>query len=405
MAAHDYDVVIVGGGVTGLALACGIADSGWRIALIEAGTLSRRRPEPGSSVDNFDARVSALTVASQQLLDDLGAWSKMADVAVSPYTHMHVWDAEGTGAIDFDAASVHQPALGHIVENRITAWALQECLRGRRVEVIESVRVVGLDVAVDPIGCQVTLDDDSAFSAAVVVGADGARSPVRELAGLESREWDYGHQAIVVTIETEKTHADTAWQRFLPEGPLALLPLRGADDGGRFCSIVWSAEPALAESLLAMDDAAFRTALGAASEHVLGEVVAIGRRFSFPLRQRHARCYYRPGVVLLGDAAHTIHPLAGQGMNLGLKDVAALTGELRRAASRGLAPGGESVLGRYQRRRMGDNLAVMMAMEGFKRLFGERRLPVRWARNVGMSGLDRLDVVKRSIVRRAMGLA
>jgi 2-octaprenylphenol hydroxylase len=248
------------------------------------------------------------------------------------------------------------------------------------------------------------LEDGSTMQASLLVAADGALSIIRTLAGFETREWDYNHKAIVATVECEQPHQQTAWQRFLPQGPLALLPLADVNGGKQYCSIVWSAEPDYADELLALDDAGFRAALGQAFEHRLGGINAVSKRFSFPLRQRHAKQYFKAGLVLVGDAAHSIHPLAGQGINLGLQDVQVLAEEIKRGVKRGLLLSDEAILQRYQRRRMADNLTMMAAMDGFKRLFEREELPVRWLRNEGMRLLAKIPGVKNTIIRQAMGL-
>jgi 2-octaprenylphenol hydroxylase len=269
------------------------------------------------------------------------------------------------------------------------------------VDVLAPARLAGLDYE----GRQslLHLDDGRSIRCELLVAADGALSRTRDLLGMRTREWDYGHRAIVTTAAFEHSHAFTAWQRFLPTGPLALLPLPG--DGERLCSIVWSIEESEAEELLDLDDTAFGAALTAASEGVLGNVQACAPRLAFPLRQRHAVDYVMPGAALVGDAAHTIHPLAGQGINLGLADVAVLAEEVERAVARGLAPGRDDVLRRYQRRRKGDNLRMMAAMDGFKRLFGANALPLRWLRNTGMRGVAAIPALKRRIIREAMGVS
>jgi len=218
-----------------------------------------------------------------------------------------------------------------------------------------------------------------------------------------TREWDYGHRAIVATVQVEKSHEDTCWQRFLPSGPLALLPLP-AENGQHYCSIVWSLQDALVDDLLAMDEGDFCAELERASERRLGRIVGSSPRFAFPLRQRHAVDYVQQGVALVADAAHTIHPLAGQGINLGLQDVAVLAEEILSARARGANPGQLQVLRRYQRRRKGENLLMMTAMDGFKRLFEQEALPLRWLRNVGMRSVDQLAPVKQQLMRHAMGL-
>lgn len=406
--ATDFDIIIVGGGIAGSALAAALAGSSLRVAVIEATALSVVAPQTSHHVNDFDARVSALTPASQDFLDGLGAWPLMAGITVSPYQKMHVWDADGTGAIDFSAVEMRRPCLGHIVENRVTVWALQQLLsKAANVTLLDACKVAELlprsdDHVTGEVSYSLLLDDGGRLDAGLVVAADGALSSIRRLAGFDTREWDYHHVATVTTVATEFSHQQTAWQRFLPEGPLAFLPLASADRN--LCSIVWSAAPELAERLSEMDDARFCDALGAAFEHRLGRILETAPRSSYPLRQRHATRYYKQGLVLVGDAAHSIHPLAGQGINLGLKDVQVLSQELLRAAARGLAPGTPAVLSRFQRRRMPDNLAMMLAMDGFKRLFSQHDLGVRWLRNTGMKRLNQMPAVKRRIMRQAMGL-
>lgn len=403
---HSADVVIVGGGIAGLALASALDGSGLRVVLVEGRDLPTASPPactvPAGDVADFDPRVSALTPRSIAFLASLGVWTGIEALRQQPYTHMTVWDAEGTGCIEFDADDVAAPSLGSIVENRLVVAALAARVRALgSVSLREGVRLRDLERAAD--GFRVHFDDDSSFQAALVVAADGALSPTRELLRLPTREWDYGHRAIVTTGQFSDSHRFTAWQRFMPTGPLALLPLAGPDE--RFCSIVWSIDDDRADALLQLDDEGFGEALTRASEGILGAVTQSAPRHAFPLRQRHAVDYVCPGAALVGDAAHTIHPLAGQGINLGLADVAVLAEELRRAARLDLAPGRLEVLRRYQRRRKGDNLRMMAAMDGFKRLFAADALPLRWLRNTGMRGLAGMPAVRRRIIREAMGVA
>lgn len=414
-AALDFDVIIVGAGIAGGALACALGGSALQVAVIEAQQVSAQWPDQDDTVAGFDARVSALTVASQNFLQRLDVWPAICERRVSPYLHMHVWDADGTGSIDFTAEEINQPVLGHIVENRLTVTALiQRLQQHNNVQLIAGAKITELQtLAVNGEATesnsqqgfkQLTLEDGRTLTAPLVVAADGANSWVRSQENFSMREWDYGHSAIVTTVETSKPHADTAWQRFLPEGPLAFLPLLTSAGNKQFCSIVWSAVPQYAENLMALDDREFAQSLGRAFEHRLGDILRVNRRFSFPLRQRHASDYVKPGVALIGDAAHTVHPLAGQGINLGLADVQVLAEELLRAADRQLSPGALEVLQRYQRRRKGANLAMMAGMEGFKRLFEHSALPVRWARNSGMRWLNHSAPLKHKIMRQAMGL-
>ncbi|MDB6062442.1 MAG: 2-octaprenyl-3-methyl-6-methoxy,4-benzoquinol hydroxylase [Verrucomicrobiaceae bacterium] len=404
MIPQKFDVVIVGAGLAGTALAVALGGSTLRVALIEAQPLSLQWPALSDDVSSFDARVSALTLASQQWLQQLGAWNLVAAQRTAPYRHMQVWDGEGTGFIEFDAAEVNQPALGHIVENRLLQVALLQSLsRQHNVQIFSSTTVERYER--DAHGMRVHLNNQAQLVTTLLVGADGANSRVRDWAQFKLREWDYGHIAIVATVATEQPHAATARQIFRRQGPLAFLPLRTNTPGQHLSSIVWSTLPEEAEALMQLDDAEFMQTLGRAFEHRLGAITATSTRFSFPLRARHASDYVQPNIALIGDAAHTIHPLAGQGINLGFLDAQALAQEVLRAAQRGLSVADESVLSRYQRSRKTDNLAMLAVMEGFKRLFGARQLPLRWLRNSGLKWVNRSAVLKRILIRQAMGAA
>ena len=400
-----YDLAIVGGGLVGSALACALANhsqtGSLRIALIEAS-----EGFPSYSGADFDPRVVALTHASQQLLQQAGAWQQVATERLCPYSRMYVWDAAGTGSIEFDAREVRQPCLGHIVENSVITNALMAAVeRYEQIELFRPQRVESLQR--NGVTTQLQLLDDVTIEAKLIVAADGANSKIRQWVDLPTREWDYQHTAIVTTVRTEQPHQYTAWQRFIDTGPLAFLPLQTESDGqmdDHYSSIVWSTSPEQAERLMALDDQQFCAELSRACEAHLGEVSSVAKRFSFPLRQRHAIDYFRDNVVLVGDAAHTIHPLAGQGVNLGFLDVAALRDELVRTLARDLEVGEPSLLKRYQRQRKSHNLSMMAVMEGFKRLFGSQELPVRWARNEGMRQLNGLGPLKNVVIKQAMGL-
>ncbi len=393
------DLVIVGAGMVGSALALALADSGLSVVLLDRGPLT-----PGAVESDlpFEPRVSALSLASQRILQRLGAWDGILARRVSPYHAMHVWDGSGTGAVHFDAASVHAEVLGHIVENRVVQDALLERLAAANVLLLPEARLELLRRSGDQ--WLVQLAGDRQIRAPLVVAADGATSAVRRLAGLETREWDYLHHAIVTSVRCAESHQRTAWQRFTDDGPLAFLPL---DQGGdtHWCSIVWSCTPKQGERLMAMDDATFCQALGDAFEQRLGPVECSDTRLCIPLRQRHAKRYVEPGLALIGDAAHVIHPLAGQGVNLGFLDAAVLAEELRHAQARGESIAEQRVLERYERRRMPHNLAMMAAMEGFQRLFQDDRLPLRWLRNAALKQVDRHFEAKALFVRRALGLS
>ena len=399
---HRYDIIIVGAGIVGSALACKLArdNPALAIAVVEAAIF-----QPHYSETEFDTRVVALTLASQQLLQDINAWPAILAQRVCPYTTMDVWDGTGTGSIHFNSRDVGEPALGYIVENSILVEALLAQMQQlSSVRLLCPAKVSAINLPSPNELALVILEDGTSLRAPLIVATDGANSPVRAMAHLETREWPYGHTAIVTTVTTEQAHNYCARQRFTEDGPLAFLPLETSDGKTNVCSIVWSVESSLAHDILAMNDADFAAALGNAFEHKLGRIMHATPRMSFPLIQRHCKNYYKPGVVVAGDAAHTIHPLAGQGVNLGLQDVVALAEEIHRACDRNIALADVSILERYQRRRLGPNLAMMGVMEGFKHLFAQDALPLRWLRNEGMKQLDKAPFIKSRIVREAMGL-
>jgi 2-octaprenylphenol hydroxylase len=392
------DLIIVGAGMVGSALALALKDSGLDILLIDGSPLCVK---PFDAQAPFEPRVSALSAASQRILERLGAWSGVTARRSSPYGEMQVWDGSGTGRIHFSAASVHAEVLGHIVENRVIQDALMEPLHDSGIGLLPGARLERLRRSGDD--WLLTLVDGRELRTPLVVAADGGNSAVRRLAGCATREWDYLHHAIVTSVRCAESHQRTAWQRFTDEGPLAFLPLERA--GEHWCSIVWSVTPSESERLMALDDAAFCTELGRAFEWRLGDVLGADPRLCIPLRQRHAKRYVEEGLALIGDAAHTIHPLAGQGVNLGFLDAAVLAEVLLHAAGRGERLADERVLGRYERRRMPHNLAMMAAMEGFERLFQANPLPLRWLRNSGLNWVDGMPEAKALFVRQALGLS
>ena len=392
------DLIIVGAGMVGSALALALEHSGLEILVVDGGPLSVK---PFDASGAFEPRVSALSAASQRILERLGVWDGIAARRASPYRDMQVWDGSGTGSVHFSAASVHAEVLGHIVENRVVQDALLERLHDSQVGLLGNARLEQLRRSGD--GWLLTLADGRELRAPLLVAADGANSAVRRLAGCATREWNYLHHAIVTSVRCERPHRLTAWQRFTDDGPLAFLPLNRQGDE-HWCSIVWSTVPAEAERLMALDDEAFRHELGKAFEWRLGPVTAVDPRVCIPLRQRHAKRYVESGLALIGDAAHSIHPLAGQGVNLGFLDAAVLAEVLQHALQRGEQPNDVRVLSRYERRRMPHNLAMMAAMEGFERLFQADPLPIRLLRNSGLNWVDELPDAKALFVRRALGL-
>ena len=392
------DLLIVGAGMVGSALALALQDSGLEILVLDGGPLSVKPFDPQSA---FEPRVSALSAASQRILDRLNVWDGIAARRASPYREMQVWDGSGTGQVHFSAASVHADVLGHIVENRVVQDALLERLHDSDIGLLANARLEQMRRSGDD--WLLTLADGRTLRAPLVIAADGANSAVRRLTGCATREWDYLHHAIVTSVCTADSHQHTAWQRFTEEGPLAFLPLER--EGEHWCSIVWSVTPTEAQRLMALGDDEFCRDLEKAFEGRLGTVLSADPRLCVPLRQRHAKRYVAEGLALIGDAAHTIHPLAGQGVNLGFLDAAVLAEVLLHAATRGERLADVRVLSRFERRRMPHNLALMAAMEGLERLFQADPLPLRWLRNTGLKWVDNLPEAKAMFVRQALGLS
>lgn len=400
MTKKNYDVTIVGAGMIGASLALAIAqtDAGkhLQIALVDSQTEYSDYQQ-----ESFDPRVAALTQSSQNFLEKLDAWDSIVAQRVCAYSHMHVWDGEGTAKIQFDAQDVQSPHLGHIVENSVIVNALHGKIKSfGNIDFIHTTSVLDIQKT-ELIGIVPSRGD--VFTTSLLIAADGAQSHLRELLQFPTREWDYGHKAIVTTVEIELPHQMTAWQRFMHTGPLAFLPLPDVN-GKHFCSIVWSAENQLADELMTLSDEDFCKKLGEAFEHRLGKIQSTAKRFIFPLKQRHAKDYVQPRIALVGDAAHTIHPLAGQGANLGFLDAEALANEIERALIKSIPLQDFSILRRYQRQRSGHNLGMMTAMEGFKYLFAQQNPGWNWLRNFGMRQLDSQAMLKKLIIQQAMGL-
>ncbi|MFT6132591.1 MAG: 2-octaprenylphenol hydroxylase, partial [Shewanella sp.] len=385
-----YDVAIVGGGMVGLATAIGLANADLNVVVIDAGTTQAVSGEP-------KLRVSAINKASQQLLENLGAWQYLDDSRVSPYQKMSVWDKDGLGKIEFDAHSISEAYLGSIIENDAISYALAK--RASEISNITYIENQRLErVAFGEREAWLTLANGDNVSAAVVVAADGANSWVRQQCSIPLTFWDYGHHAIVATVRTELAHDATARQAFLPGGPLAMLPLY--DDN--LCSIVWSVSPDQAEQLLALDDIEFGKALTAALDGRLGMCQVISERQSFPLRMRYARHFARHRLVLAGDAAHTIHPLAGQGVNLGFLDAASIIETFTELHEQGKDLGEYSHLRALERWRKAEAMEMIATMEGFKRLFAGSNPLKKAIRDIGLTLVDNVAGLKTVFIKQAM---
>ncbi|HAU4884526.1 TPA: FAD-dependent 2-octaprenylphenol hydroxylase [Aeromonas hydrophila] len=390
---QNVDVVIVGGGMVGLGLAAALKGSALKVAVVE-GQL------PASELDEApDNRVSALSLASQHILQQVGAWRGIEARRLQPYMQMEVWEQDSFGRIAFDAASLRQPELGHIVENRVIQLALLEAiLDGDNIQLLSPARASCLQSG--EAGSLLLLEDGRALSAKLVVAADGAHSWVRRQADIPLTSWDYGHHALVATVRCAEPHEAVARQIFTPEGPLAFLPLWQPD----LCSIVWSVPAARAEALCQCDEEQFNRQLTTAFDGRLGLCKVEGARSAIPLTARYARDFARERLVLVGDAAHTIHPLAGQGVNLGLLDAAALAEQILRNQAAGKDIGRLANLRGYERWRKSEAASMLAAMEGLKRLFAGANPLKKLVRGAGLCAFDLLTPLKQSVIRAAMGL-
>lgn len=389
--APALDVAVVGGGMVGAAAALTLARAGFSVALVEA-----REPAAWLADAEVDLRVVGLAPSSMRLLDEMGVWTSIRHKRCGPYAHMHVWDAETGAAIDFDAATEGRDLLGCIVENSLVQSELWQALEPAGVRRLCPAQVKAF--AAGDHRVELEMADGSTLAAAVLVAADGASSPLRELAGIGTRGRDYAQRALVAHVITERSHQHTAWQRFLPGGPLALLPL--AD--GR-SSLVWSLPEAEAQRVLMMDDKSFLAELGVASDFRLGRMLATTPRASFALKLQLAESYQADRFVLLGDAAHTVHPLAGQGVNIGLRDVAELRDTLVAARAAGRDIGAPHVLRRYARRRRSADTLDALSFDALARVYAWQSPALAAARGLGVRLLNRLDPLKRRIAEHAAG--
>lgn len=386
-----YDVLIIGGGMVGATLACALAEQPLQVGLIDPAAQPATVP-----TDTFDLRVSAITRASQRVFMALGVWDTMTSRRVSPFREMHVWESE-RHALHFDSADLSEPYLGHIIENSVITASLYERLTQQdnlRLWLGQSCQ--RLERSDDT--WRVHLADGTHISADLLVGADGSRSWLRQQLGITVRGWDYAQAALVTYVKTQQSHQETAWQRFLPQGPLAFLPLT---DG--YSSIVWSTAPEHAAQLCQLEAAQFAQELESAFESRLGAITEVGPRATFPLRFLMAEQYVQHGMALVGDAAHTIHPLAGQGVNLGLLDAAALAEVISAAtvARRDIAS--LQTLRRYERWRKAENMSMLVMVDQLQRLYGLQQPAWRWLRDTGMGLINSLAPVKHELIEHAMG--
>jgi 2-octaprenyl-6-methoxyphenol hydroxylase len=391
--AERADVLIGGAGFAGLALAIAL-----RQGLGPSFGVTVADPALGRA--DADARASAIVAAARRLFETIGVWEKVADGA-QPILDMAITDSRLQDAVrpvflTFDGDVEPGEPFAHMVENGPLIDALSEKAKQEGVA-LRSAAVADFDLAANRI--KVRLSDGDTFAARLLVAADGARSTIRERAGIASHGWAYGQSSIVATVAHERDHHGRAEEHFLPSGPFAILPLKG-----RRSSIVWTEDAREAERIVALPDPEFHAELERRFGLHLGEIAAVGLRRAYPLGLAMARAFIAERLALLGDAAHVIHPIAGQGLNMGLKDVAALAEVIVDAVRLGLDPGSLAVLDRYQRWRRFDTMAMGIATDGLNRLFSNRSDVLRFARDVGLGLVDRLPAMKRLFIREAAGL-
>lgn len=409
---EQYDVLIMGGGMVGATLACALKDSGLRIAVLE-----HQPPQAFSAGQPHDLRVSALSLASKNILQNLGVWSDIEQMRLCPLKRMRVWEQAGVGDTLFDAGDLSAceqtddaSALAYIVENRLVQLALWKQIERSQphiqhdasntacVHILAPSAVQRIDYR-GTAGTHITLVDGRRLHGQLLVAADGGQSQAREAAGIGVHRWQYPQQALVAYVETAYPQQDITWQRFVAAGPQAFLPLTG-----QYASLVWYEHPDEVKRLLALSDEDFHTQLKRRFPEEVGDIRRIIRRASFPLNRQHALDYCKEGVVLVGDAAHMIHPLAGQGVNIGLLDAAVLAEVILDALQHGKRFSSAVLLGEYEQRRRAHNLAMMTVMDMFYRSFSSEQLPVKALRNIGLGLTQHLAPVKHQVMGFAMGL-
>ena len=390
MTAPRFDVAVVGAGMVGACAAYALAVKGMRVALVEA---TPQAASPAPEPEHYDLRVSAISPRSRALLQQLGIWQQLDAARVCYYEQMHIWHQHGSASVSFDAVDLARDNLGAIVENRLLQQTLQQaCEAHAGIEWFRPDRVTAL-LQNSPQGVELQLESGRCIDAALAIAADGRHSPTRALAQIDTQSGSYRQSAIVANVDTELPHRYTAWQRFLGTGPLAFLPLANGQS-----SIVWSCDDALAAQVAQLDERAFCEALGEAFEYRLGRVTASSERRSFALGWHHCERWLQGRVLLMGDAAHSVHPLAGQGVNLGFSDVelcAELIGE-----SRGTIP--QKPLRRFERQRKSETWLAGNGFSALKWVYGLEQGGFTRLRDLGMQLVDSTPFLKRALVGKAV---
>lgn len=387
MTIRHTDVAVIGGGMVGGALALGLAQNGFSVVVLD------KAPPPAfDPTAQPDVRISAISAASVQLLRSLGVWDAVLAMRAHPWRRLETWEWQ-TAHVVFDAAELKLPNLGYMVENNVLQLALWQAL-----EAHPQVTLLHGSALNEIHGQHLHLTDDTEIVARLVVGADGAQSQVRQVAGIGVHGWQYPQSCMLITVKSENEPGDSTWQQFTPTGPRAYLPLYD-----NWASLVWYDTPARIRQLQALSMTQLQREISAHFPERLGNVTPVAAG-AFPLTRRHALQYVQPGLALVGDAAHTIHPLAGQGVNLGYRDVDALLDVLANARSVGEDWASLPVLERYQSRRRVDNLLMQSGMDLFYAGFSNDLGPLRILRNVGLMAAQRAGVLKRQALKYALGL-
>lgn len=405
---QHYDVLVVGGGMVGATIACGLGQQGIRVAVFDQAEPS---PLPADALPEL--RVSALSTASEAILRQLGAWPYMQSMRMTPYRRMAVWEKlhfplgkaidSRANRVVFDAQQINHSQLGFIVENRVTQSGLLEAIKScPSVSFFCPVNIRKIHTS--SASPMIELSDGRRFSGDLLVGADGADSRVRQSAGLAMEQRDYEQQCLVATVEIAGGCQDITWQAFTPTGPEAFLPLPDIN-GKSYGSIVWYNHPERIRQLLALSNEAFIEALETTFPSELPEIIQLHQRGAFPIARRHVTEYFRQGVVLAGDAAHTINPLAGQGVNLGLQDAAWMIEILVDALRAGENPGSTEVLARYEKARRSENALMMSTMDAFYHTFSNQSKPLQLLRNLGLTVAGKLSPAVNQVMKYAMGLS
>ena len=394
--ARSTDIIIVGGGMVGASLAAAVAPLGFSVIVVEAW------PPASSAQPSYDDRATAVANGSQRIFEAMGCWEALRAEA-TPIRRIHVSDRGRFGFTRINAADHDLDALGYVIENRVIGPVLwQQIAACDNVDTLCPARVSGIEIHGEYAEVELSGEDGSSqtLRAALVVAADGAQSPLRRMAGIDSETHDYGQCAVIANVSTSQPHENEAFERFTDHGPLAMLPM-----SSQRCSLVWTMAPEAAEQLLGNSDDAFLAGLQQAFGFRLGRIQRVGKRHAYPLRLVRALAQSAPRLILVGNAAHSLHPVAGQGFNLGLRDVAVLAELLAGTRGNDIDPGGDDLRDAYAQWRAQDHARVIRLTDSLVRLFTNPLLPVKAVRALGLLGLDLLPVAKAGFVRQTTGRA